>query len=61
VRTPIPGHDDRPPPESALETVMELLGETRWDGPVEELRPVRNRICRLAGAPAPAVAGRGEK
>lgn len=50
--------DDCPPPESSLEPVMELLGDTRWDGPVGDLRTVRNRICELAGAPAPAVPGK---
>ena len=40
---------------------MELLSDTRWDQPVEELRPVRNRICELAGVPAPAMASKTEK
>ena len=43
-------------PEDQLDTVMELLSETKWDGGVADLRPVRNRICELAGVPVPTVA-----
>jgi len=35
---------------------MELLSETKWDSGVAELRPVRNKICELAGVPVPTVA-----
>jgi len=43
-------------PEDQLDTVMELLSETKWDGGVADLRPIRNRICELAGVPVPTVA-----
>jgi len=39
--------------EEKLDEVMELLSDTRWDGPVEELKPVRNKICALMNVPAP--------
>ena len=38
-----------------LDTVMELLTESQWDDTVENLRPIRNRFCELAGVPAPTV------
>jgi len=44
-------------PEEHLEQIMELLSDTKWDGGVEEVRPVRNRLCELAGVPTPTVAG----
>ena len=34
---------------------MSLLSETVWDQGIEELRIIRNRICQLAGVPAPAI------
>ena len=34
---------------------MELLTESQWDDTVENLRPIRNRFCELAGVPAPTV------
>ena len=43
-------------PEDQLDNVMELLSETKWDNGVAELRPVRNKICELAGVPVPTVA-----
>merc|ERR1719266_2294146 len=43
-------------PEDQLDNVMELLSETKWDSGVAELRPVRNKICELAGVPVPTVA-----
>ena len=43
-------------PEENLEEVNSVLSDTNWDAPnVEELRPVRNRLCELMGIPAPAV------
>ena len=38
-----------------LDTVMELLTESQWDDSVENLRPIRNKICDLVGVPAPTV------
>ena len=43
-------------PEDQLDNVMELLSETKWESGVAELRPVRNKICELAGVPVPTVA-----
>ncbi len=43
-------------PEESADEVNTLLGETKWEQMgVEELRPVRNRLCELMGVPAPAV------
>jgi len=42
-------------PDENLETVMELLTESQWDDSVENLRPIRNKICDLVGVPAPTV------
>ena len=41
--------------EENLETVMELLTESQWDDTVDNLRPIRNKICELAGVPSPTV------
>jgi len=38
-----------------MEAVMELLSDTQWDDSVEALRPIRNKICDLAGVPAPTI------
>ena len=40
-------------PEEVGEEVMALLLETQWDSSVDQLRPVRNKICGLAGGAAP--------
>jgi len=42
-------------PDENLEEVMELLSDTQWDDSVEKLRLIRNKICELAGVPAPTV------
>ena len=43
-------------PEGNLEEVNSVLSDTNWDMPnLEELRPVRNRLCELMGIPPPAV------
>ena len=38
-----------------METVMELLSDTRWDNKVDKLRPIRNQICVMAGVAAPSI------
>lgn len=38
-----------------MEEVMVLLSETRWDGDVIDLRPLRNRICDLLNVPQPSL------
>jgi len=38
-----------------MEEVMELLSDTQWDDSVDTLRPIRNKICELAGVPAPTI------
>lgn len=48
-------------PEEHLEQVMELLSDTKWEGAVEEVRPLRNRICELAGVPTPTTAPKPDK
>jgi len=40
-------------PEEQLDEVMELLSDTRWDGSVEELKPIRNKICGLMNVSVP--------
>eukprot|EP00092_Neocalanus_flemingeri_P020394 GFUD01022092.1.p1 GENE.GFUD01022092.1~~GFUD01022092.1.p1 ORF type:complete len:1159 (+),score=370.35 GFUD01022092.1:112-3588(+) len=42
-------------PEDDLDAVMELLSDTQWDDSVDTLRPIRNKICEMAGVPAPTV------
>jgi len=42
-------------PEENLEAVMDLLSDTQWDDGVDNLRPIRNKICELAGVSAPTV------
>ncbi|KAL5018126.1 hypothetical protein ScPMuIL_003848 [Solemya velum] len=40
-------------PEETLEEVMTILSETSWDDPVEEVRPIRNKICDLMNVKRP--------
>jgi len=42
-------------PEDNLDSVMDLLSSTQWDNSIEELRPVRNKICEMAGVSAPTI------
>merc|ERR1719154_615519 len=41
--------------EDNLDTVMEILTESQWDDSIENLRPIRNKFCELAGVPPPTV------
>uniref|UniRef100_H2YAQ7 Tubulin-specific chaperone D n=1 Tax=Ciona savignyi TaxID=51511 RepID=H2YAQ7_CIOSA len=36
-----------------LDVVMESLSEVEWDQPVEELRPLRNKLCQYFGVAVP--------
>lgn len=38
-----------------LETVMVILSETVWDGPVDTLRPIRNELCTYFSVAVPKV------
>ncbi len=42
-------------PEGNLDEINSILSDTNWDGQIEELRPVRNKLCDLMGVPAPTV------
>jgi len=42
-------------PDENIEAVMEMLSDTQWDDSVENLRPIRNKICEMAGVPAPTM------
>jgi hypothetical protein len=42
-------------PEENLDEVNVILSDTNWDAGIEELRPVRNKLCSLMGVKAPAV------
>jgi hypothetical protein len=35
--------------------VNTILSDTNWDSNVDELRPIRNRLCELVGVQPPAV------
>jgi len=50
-------YSDRPiVAEDRLDEVQALLSDTRWEQmAVEELRPVRNKLCEMMGVQAPAV------
>ena len=42
--------------EKKLEIINSILSDTTWDTtPVEQLRPLRNKLCDLLGVPAPAI------
>lgn len=43
--------------EDNLDEVFNLLTDTDWGQPLEQVRPIRNELCRLIGikAPVPAV------
>ena len=32
-----------------------MLSDTQWDDSVDILRPIRNKICELAGVPAQTI------
>lgn len=41
--------------EEKKEEINNILSDTNWDLPVEQLRPIRNRFCELAGVQPPAL------
>ena len=41
--------------EDNKEEVNAILSDTNWDKSVEEIRPIRNRLCELCGVQAPAL------
>lgn len=43
------------PDEEKKEEINNILSDTNWDLPVEQLRPIRNRFCELAGVQPPAL------
>lgn len=40
-------------PDDKIDDVMNILSETLWDEPVEQIRPVRNQLCDIFGVPVP--------
>ena len=42
--------------EEKLDAINSILSDTTWDTtPVEDLRPLRNKLCDMMGVPAPAL------
>ena len=42
--------------EDQTEEIDNILGQTTWDiTPIDQLRPLRNKLCELLGVPPPAV------
>ena len=42
--------------EDKTEEIDNILGQTTWDiTPIDQLRPLRNKLCELLGVPPPAV------
>jgi len=42
--------------EEDTNEIDKILGQTTWDTtPVEQLRPLRNKLCELLGVPPPAL------
>lgn len=42
--------------DDKLEEIDKILGQTTWDiTPVDQLRPLRNKLCELLGVPPPAL------
>ncbi|KAF7283125.1 hypothetical protein GWI33_001275 [Rhynchophorus ferrugineus] len=39
-----------------LDEIMEILSDTNWEKPVEEIRPTRNTLCNLMGIRVPTAA-----
>lgn len=42
------------PPDN-LNDVMQIVSETNWESPVDEIRPIRNNLCQLMGVRVPTV------
>jgi len=42
------------PPDN-LNHVMQIVSETNWESPVDEIRPIRNNLCQLMGVRVPTV------
>eukprot|EP00088_Acartia_fossae_P032718 TRINITY_DN33473_c0_g2_i1.p1 TRINITY_DN33473_c0_g2~~TRINITY_DN33473_c0_g2_i1.p1 ORF type:complete len:502 (-),score=89.06 TRINITY_DN33473_c0_g2_i1:224-1729(-) len=46
-------------PDEHLDEVMNLVSETNWiEMGIDELRTIRNKICDMAGVPAPTIAAK---
>lgn len=43
-------------PEENLDEVFNLLTDTDWGQPLEQVRPIRNELCRLIGIKPPIAA-----
>lgn len=43
-------------PEENLDEIFNLLTDTDWGQPLEQVRPIRNELCRLIGIKAPISA-----
>jgi tubulin-specific chaperone D len=44
-------------PEENLDEISNILMETDWTQPLNEVRPIRNQLCDLLGVKAPVSAG----
>lgn len=40
-------------PEDNMDEILEILSETDWGQPLEEVRPIRNNLCALLGVKPP--------
>ena len=56
IISPQDGFNDEDEIEERIDTINSILSDTTWDTtPVEQLRPLRNKLCDLLGVPAPAL------
>lgn len=53
-------YEELVPQVENLETVMVLLSETEWDGPVQAIRPIRNELCGYFDVPVPKATTKKE-
>lgn len=43
-------------PEDNLDEISNILMDTDWAQPLNEVRPIRNQLCDLLGVKAPVAA-----
>jgi tubulin-specific chaperone D len=43
-------------PEDNLDEISNILMDTDWTGPLNEVRPIRNQLCDLLGVKPPVAA-----
>lgn len=48
-------------PDENLDEAMTILSETEWEQDVNQIRPIRNKLCELMNVPVPTLLARPEE